>query len=58
MKKRTSKLVMRKETVRALSGQTLSRVIGGQETDAVPYSAPKACGSGHIVALDIPRDDG
>jgi hypothetical protein len=58
MRKTTRKLMLRKVIVRELSGQELTRVIGGQETDAVPYSAPKACGSGHIVALDIPRGDG
>ena len=46
MKKTTRKLVLRKETVRALSGQELTHVIGGQETDAAdayPYSRPKQC---------------
>jgi hypothetical protein len=50
--------MLRKVIVRELSRQELSHAIGGQETDAVPYSAPKACGSGHIVALDISRGDG
>ena len=46
MKKTTRKLVLRKATVRELSGQALSRIIGGQETDpadAYPYSNPKQC---------------
>ena len=62
MKKTTRKLVLRKETVRELSGQALSRVIGGQETDtavAEPFSRDKVCGSGLIVALDgVARDRG
>jgi hypothetical protein len=55
MKKTTRKLVLRKQTVRELSGQALSHVIGGQETDpadAYPYSKEKECGSARIVALD------
>ena len=54
MKKTTRKLVLRKVIVRELSGQALSRAIGGQETDtadAYPWSRPKECGSGLIVAL-------
>ena len=54
MKKTTRKLVLRKETVRELSSQALSRVIGGQETDAAdayPQSNPKQCTT-FIVALD------
>jgi hypothetical protein len=46
MKKTTRKLVLRKETVRELSGQALTHVIGGQETDAAddyPYSNPRQC---------------
>jgi hypothetical protein len=46
MKKTTRKLVLRKATVRELSGQALTRVIGGQETDtadAYPYSGDKVC---------------
>jgi len=63
MKKTTRKLVLRKETVRELSGQALSRVLGGQETDAADgMSSPtgdKMCGSGRIVALDgVARDRG
>ena len=55
MKKTTRKLVLRKQTLRELSGQALTRVIGGQETepaDAYPYSGPKQCGPGLIAALD------
>jgi hypothetical protein len=55
MKKTTRKLVLRKETVRALSGQELSRAIGGLETDTAapyPFSNPKQCTSTFIVALD------
>ena len=46
MKKTTRKLVLRKATIRELSGQALTRVIGGQETDtadAVPFSRDKVC---------------
>jgi hypothetical protein len=46
MKKTTRKLVLRKETLRELSEQALTRVIGGQETDtadAYPQSRPKQC---------------
>jgi hypothetical protein len=52
MKKTTRKLVLRKATVRVLSGQALSNVIGGHETDAAaaePFSRHKVCGSGLIV---------
>ena len=63
MKKTTRKLVLRKETVRELSGKALTQVIGGQETDtadAYPYSGPKHCLiSGLVVALDgVARDLG
>jgi hypothetical protein len=62
MKKTTRKLVLRKATVRVLSGKALTHVIGGQETDAadaVPWSGDKQCGSGLIVALDgVARDRG
>jgi len=61
MKKTTRKLVLRKETVRELSGQALSRVLGGQETDAAdaePQSRPVQCTT-FIVALDgVSRDIG
>ena len=45
MKKTNRKLVLRSETIRALSAQALTRIIGGQETtaDAVPHSGDKAC---------------
>jgi hypothetical protein len=55
MKKTTRKLVLRKATVRELSGHALSRVLGGQETDAAvaePFSRDKVCGSGLVAALD------
>ena len=59
MKKTTRKLVLRKELVRELSGQALSRVIGGQDTDVPKWSGYKQCGSGLIVALDgVARDRG
>ena len=62
MKKTTRKLVLRKETVRELSRQALSHVIGGHETDiavAEPWSGDKVCGSGLIAALDgVARDRG
>jgi hypothetical protein len=54
MKKTTRKLVLRKVIVRELSGQALTQVIGGQETDAangLPQSRPEQCTS-FIVALD------
>jgi len=46
MKKTTRKLMLRTETVRELSEQALSRVIGGQEADtnnAVPFSRERQC---------------
>jgi hypothetical protein len=44
MKKTTRKLVLRKETVRELSGQALTHVIGGLDTDvAYPQSNPRQC---------------
>ena len=46
MKKTTRKLVLRKETVRELSGKALTHVIGGQETDAadaMPQTRDKQC---------------
>ena len=62
MRKTTRKLVLRKVIVRELSAQVLSHVIGGQETvatDDYPWSGPKQCGSGLIVALDgVARDRG
>jgi hypothetical protein len=60
MKKTTRKLVLRKETVRELSGQALTHVIGGQETvtaDAVPQTRDRDCLI--LVALDgVARDSG
>jgi hypothetical protein len=51
MKKTTRKLVLRKATVRELSGEALTRVIGGQETDAAyPFSAPRECQTSGLVA--------
>jgi hypothetical protein len=58
MKKTTRKLVLRKETVRELSGQALSRVIGGQEMDtavAYPYSNPKQCLSADGYPFSNPK---
>jgi hypothetical protein len=55
MMKKTSKLMLRKATVRVLSGKALTHVIGGQETDAADarsQSGDKQCGSGLIAALD------
>ena len=61
MKKTTRKLVLRKVIVRELSGQALTHVIGGQETDtavAEPQSRPVQCTT-VIVALDgVARDRG
>ena len=60
MKKTTRKLVLRKETVRELSGQALTQVIGGQETDAAnaePQTRDKQCLI--LAALDgVARDGG
>lgn len=61
MKKTTRRLVLRKESVRALSGQELSRALGGLETDATkpyPQTGCKECGtsSGLVATLDVPRD--
>jgi hypothetical protein len=62
MKKTTRKLVLRRVIVRELSGQALTHVIGGQETDtadAYRQTGYKQCGSGLIVALDgVARDRG
>jgi hypothetical protein len=63
MRKTTRKLVLRKVIVRELSGQALTHVIGGQETDtavAYPYSGPRQCQtSGLVAALDgVARDRG
>jgi hypothetical protein len=43
MKKMNRKLVLRSETIRELSAQALTRIIGGQETDAVPWSRDRVC---------------
>jgi len=58
MKKTVRKLVLRKEILRELSGEALSRVIGGHETDAAyPQTGPKQC-LNDIVALDrVGRDN-
>ena len=56
MKKSARKLVLRKVTVRELSGQALTRVIGGQETDAAdayPFSGPKVCLTSAFI---VPRN--
>ena len=63
MKKTTRKLVLRKALVRELSGQALSHVIGGQETDtavAYPYSRERQCpAAAFVVALNgVARDSG
>jgi hypothetical protein len=56
MKKTNRKLVLRSETIRALSAQALTRIIGGQETaDAVPHSRDKVC---LIAAVPHSRDRG
>jgi hypothetical protein len=55
MKKTTRKLLLRKALIRELSGQALSQVVGGLETDTVdayPYSNPKQCTSTAIIAQD------
>jgi hypothetical protein len=56
MKKTTRKLVLRAETIRELSRQALTHVIGGQETDtadAVPFSRDRVC---LIAAVPYSRD--
>ena len=61
MKKTTRKFVLRKQTVRELSGEALTHVLGGQDTpDAVPFSGTKVClTSAFIAALDGgARDNG
>ena len=57
MKKTTRKLVLRKETVRALSEKALTHVIGGQETDtavAYPFTRERQC----TVAVLVVAPDG
>jgi hypothetical protein len=52
MKKTTRKLVLRKVIVRELSGQALTHVIGGEETDtaiAYPYSRERQCPAAVLV---------
>jgi hypothetical protein len=52
MRKTTRKFLLRKETLRELSGQALTHVIGGQETAvAVPYSGAKVC----LTAVAYPQ---
>jgi hypothetical protein len=62
MKKTTRKLVLRKVIVRELSGQALTRVIGGQDTDtadAYPFSGPRQCRTSGLIASDgVARDRG
>jgi hypothetical protein len=58
MKKTTRKLMLRNTILRVLSGQELSRAIGGLETAApYPWSSPRVCQTSELVAaLDVPRD--
>jgi hypothetical protein len=42
VKKTKGNLVLRKETIRALAGQSLAQVIGGLEA-AIPQSKDKQC---------------
>lgn len=47
MKKTNRKLVLRSETIRELSAQALTHVIGGLETETaaeVPFSRERVCG--------------
>ena len=56
MKKTTRKLVLRKVIVRELSGQALTHVIGGQETDiadAYPQTGDKQCLTSAFI---VPRN--
>jgi hypothetical protein len=52
MRKPSPKLALRKETVRALATIDLSRVVGGQESDATEraQSSPKQCGAAPAAA--------
>lgn len=52
MKKSPSKLVLRKETLRALSAMDLARIVGGNSEDA-QYSetGDKQCPAPGVVAL-------
>jgi hypothetical protein len=43
MQKKSPKLALRKETLRALSDTNLAGVVGGQESDVVDASVGKAC---------------
>ena len=43
MKKTPPKLMLRKETLRALSATDLVRVIGGDSANIVPQSGDKQC---------------
>jgi hypothetical protein len=57
MKKTTRKLVLRKATVRELSRQALTQVIGGQETDTAvgyPQTRERQC----TVAVLVVAPDG
>lgn len=53
MKKSLPKFVLRKETLRALSGMDLARVIGGDPDagDLVAQSGAKQCGSGGAAVI-------
>jgi hypothetical protein len=54
MKKSPPKLVLRKETLRALSGMDLARIIGGGDpgaSDLVAQTGAKQCSSGGVAAI-------
>jgi hypothetical protein len=56
MRKTNRKLVLRSETIRELSAQALTRVIGGLETDTaagVPHSRDRVC---LVAAVPYSRD--
>jgi hypothetical protein len=58
MKKTTRKLVLRKETIRELSRQALTLVIGGQETvpaNAYPWSRERDCDAAVAYPQSNPR---
>ena len=55
MKKTTRKLVLRKETIRELSGKALTHVIGGLDTDAYPYSRDRQCPAAADYPYSGPR---
>ena len=54
MKKTPRKLVLRSETLRALTNMDLARVAGGFETDAVFDTGLKACSTTTPIVAGAP----